>query len=222
MTDAQIEQAEKDAKEDAEWLLLLLLLGSARFSFDAGKGRFYVDGKSVSITTVRNYLARIERKIGRRIATLTDQLEKGTVTAAQWRKEFERNVRSSHILTAALALGSIGAAVRNADVQGRIASELGYADGFAKDVKRGKAGSIAQIKARGKSYLLAAIVTYGILEQKARELIGVQTECRRIRRASESCPGCIAYSYRWMPIAECPPIGSLQCSSRCRCFIEYR
>lgn len=220
MTDPQIEQAEKDAREDAEWLLLMVLL-SKNVSFNAEVGRFYVDGRSVSINQIRAYLNRIERRVGKRVINLTDQLSKGKLTIDEWKRGFDRNITSIHVLTGALALGSIAAAVRNADVQGRIDSELRYADGFAKDIREGR-GTANQHASRAKSYMIAATITYGILEQLSRGLMSKFTEARRIRRASESCSGCVAYAYRWMPIDEMPPIGSLTCRSRCRCFIEYR
>jgi hypothetical protein len=222
MTDEEIEQAEKDATEDAKWLLLLLLLNKKRVTYRADVGRFYVDGKSVSITTVRDYISRIERRIGNRILKLTDDLEAGRITLDEWRDGFTRNITSMHILTGALALGSIAAAARNADIQKRIDDELKYANNFAKQIKNNDAGSYDRIRARAKSYTLAAVITFGIFQHLARKLMGVQTECRRVRRASESCSGCIAWSYRWMPIAQMPPIGSLDCGSRCRCYLEYR
>lgn len=216
MTETQIEQAEKDARKDAEAFLLLLLLSS---KVEFREGIFYVDDKSVSITTIREYIRRIETRVGQRLTNLTDELEKGEITADEWQKGFERNVTSAHILTAALALGSIRKAVQEPIVRSRIELELGYGERFGRKV-RGDEISQAQIASRARSYLLAAGITYGILEQKIRAL--TYTEARRIRRASESCPGCIAYSYRWMPIDEMPRIGSLQCKSRCRCFLEYR
>ena len=220
MTDPQIEQAEKDAREDAEWLLLMVLL-SKNVTFNAEVGRFYVDGRSVSINQIRSYLNRIERRVGRKVIKLTDDLSKGKLTIDEWKRGFDRNITSIHVLTGALALGSIASAVRNTDVQARIDSELRYADGFAKDLREGKQ-SVAQSATRAKSYMIAATITYGILEQLSRGLMSKFTECRRIRRASESCPGCIAYAYRWMPIDAMPPIGSLTCRSRCRCYLEYR
>jgi hypothetical protein len=218
MTDTQIEQAEKDARSDAEAFLLILLLSSA-VTFKAEVGRFYVDGKSVSITTIREYVRRIETRIGKRLTKLTDQLDKGIIEPREWQREFERSITSAHILTAALALGSIKAAVSNAEVQVRIDSELDYARRFGKDLDK---SSTAQIKARAKSYLLAAAVTYGVLEREVRRLLTGFTECRRVRRASESCSGCVSYAYRWMPIEDMPAIGSLDCGSRCRCYLEYR
>jgi len=223
VTETQLEQAQLDAERDAkEFKLMLLLLLASRVEFRVDVGRFYIDGDSVSITTIREYVRRIETRIGKRLTKLTDQLDRGVIETAEWRREFERNVTSAHVLTAALALGSIRAAISNADVQARIDSELDYARGFGKDVDKGKAGTGPQIASRARSYLLAAAVTYGILEQRIRTLLTGYTECRRIRRASESCPGCIAYSYRWMAIEDMPPIGSLTCRQKCRCYLEYR
>ncbi len=219
MTD--LKQAEKAAQSDAEWLLLMLLI-SKNVEFRSDVGRFYVEGKSVSITTIREYVKRIETRIGKRLSQLTTDLENGNITATDWREGFEKNITSAHILTAALALGSIKAAVNNSDVQRRINDELGYARKFGKKVKDEDAGTHKQIASRARSYLLAVAVTYGILEQLAKGLTKKFTECRRIRRASESCPGCIAYSYRWMSIDAMPAIGSLLCGSRCRCYLEYR
>ena len=100
--------------------------------------------------------------------------------------------------------------------------ELKFADEFSESIRMKKAGSFSKIRARAKSYLMAASVTYSQIEQDVRGLMGMQTEAKRIRRAAESCRGCIEYSYRWMPIAELPPIGSLQCRQHCRCFVIYR
>lgn len=219
MTDEEIEQAEKDAEQDAKELLLLLLL-SKRVIFDAGKGKFYVDGKTVSITTVRNYLQRIEKRLGRRSLDLLNKLEAGTISLDEWQTQFHRQITSAHVLAAALALGGISAAVRNADVQARIDSELKYASGFKSDLK--KDGVSGRSAPRTTSYFMATAITFGIVQQIVRQIVGRQTECQRVRRASESCEGCIAYSYRWMPIAEMPAIGSLQCGGRCRCYLEYR
>lgn len=229
MTEAEIKQAEKDAESDAEALALILLLmmkprsGDAQsVRFDPATGRFYFDGKTVSIRSIRSYLNRIEDRFGRRLAKLTQDLEAGRVTLAEWKRVFDRTVTSSHILAGALALGGIAVAVRNSKVQTRIADELKFADDFAASIRSKKAGSFSKIRSRAKSYLMAATVTYSQIEQDVRGLMGMQTEAKRIRRAAESCRGCIQYSYRWMPIAELPPIGSLQCRQHCRCYLIYR
>lgn len=220
ITDEQLERAEKDANEDAKSLLLLLLL-SKSVAYDATKGRFYVNGKSVSIKTIRDYLQRIEKRLAKRSVQLLDDLEKGKITVEQWQAQFQRNVTSAHLLAGALALGSIKAALNNVEIQERIEAELTYAENFAQELKA-KEVSPARAKARATSYFMAAAITYGILEMAVRKLLGNQTEAMRIRRASESCFGCIEFSYIWLPIGDMPPIGSLDCGGYCRCYIDYR
>ncbi len=129
-------------------------------------------------------------------------------------------VGSSHVVMAALAAGSIAAAVTNLTVQRAIAGQRKFVNNFANDITRKKLAA-GTIGARATSYLLAAAVTFGVVEQAVRTAIGY-TEARRMRTAAESCSGCIYYSGRWISIGAMPPIGSLQCRHYCRCFIEYR
>jgi hypothetical protein len=51
---------------------------------------------------------------------------------------------------------------------------------------------------------------------------GVEVWAIRRRTAGESCPDCIFFSDRWMPIGEMPELGSLQCRHYCKCVIEYK
>jgi hypothetical protein len=227
VTETQIKDAETAAEEDAQWLRLALLLAlirqPERVRFDAASDEFILDGRRVHIDTIREYLLRIEKRVGARLTKLTDDLAKKRISVNEWQRSFERYVTSSHILASALAVGGIAAAVRNADVQARIDSELRYADAFAEEIRNGTAGTIAQIRARAKSYLVAVPITYGMIALIVRKVMGTQTEARRVRRASESCPGCVEWAAKgWMKIERMKPLGTLQCRSRCRCFIEYR
>jgi hypothetical protein len=227
MTWQEEQEREQAAREEALLIggLLAVLLGlragTRPIIWDSVRKRFTVDGRAVSITTIRRLLAKIETSVGARLSTFTDNLESGRWTPEQWQRETSRSIGSAHVLAGALAVGSIYAAARDRDVQARIISEERYADNFGSEVKAGKAGSVARIKARAKSYLLPAIITFSVIEQIVRTVAG-QKEAMRVRRASESCPGCVAYSYRWIPIAEMPRIGSLNCGGRCRCFLKYR
>lgn len=225
MTDAEKDQAEKDANDDAKFLVLLLLLGSARVIWNSSVGRFYVDGRAVSIKSVRMYLARIETKLGRRLQKLTNELAAGRITLEQWHAAFEKTIRTSHVLSAALALGSIAAAVRNVSVNKTIAEQLAFADAFADEIRRNRAGSVARIKARAVSYVAASFLTFEAVQLAMVITIGYFVECRRILRANESCKCCI-YWTRWTPVNEMPPIGSLTQAGCCgrydRCYLEYR
>ncbi len=236
MTAAEIKRAEKNAEGDAEELALLLLIafkkrdsGPAKeVTWDAAVGRFRYRGRLVSFESIRKYLIRIEERLGRRLGNLTLQLERGEISLAAWQREFERTITSAHILSGALALGGIAVAVRNETVLNRIDAELVYADKFVTEIRQEKAGSINRIRARARRYMQAAHITFQQAEQKARQAVGIQKECRRILRASESCRPCLELSQRgWIPIDEMPSIGTLPksiggCEIYCRCYLEYR
>jgi hypothetical protein len=235
MTEAEIKRAEREAETDAEWLGLLLLLAFRKkraadvteVRFDAATGRFYLNGRAVSVRSIRAYLTRIEDRMARRLVQTTTRLEKGEITLAEWKREFDRTVTSTHILAGALALGGISVAARNGFTLERIAEQLVYADRFAEDVRKGRAGSLAKMRSRAKQYARAAHITFSNAEQLARQALGVQREAMRIRRAAESCRPCIKFSNKWMPIEAMPPIGSFPkeiggCAHYCRCYLVYR
>lgn len=238
MTPEQIKQAEQDAATDAKVIGLLLLTAMAsksarelnQLEWKPDTGKFYIKGRSVSIKSIRNYLLSIENKLGRKVVKLVDLLEAKQITLAEFSRAFESTIMSSHILAGALAVGGIAVAVRNPAVQARIASEIKFADGLIRDIRKGKAGSFGRIKARAKSYFQAATITYNQVEQEIRLAIGIQTECKRVLRHAEHCGPCLTLAAKgWIAIEKMPPIGTLEppkypkgCGRFCRCFLIYR
>jgi hypothetical protein len=132
VTPTQQDQARSDAESDAKKLALLLLLLFRRrqgtdghtIVYDAATAKFRVDGRAVSVLTIRKYLATIQDSFSRRLVQITTQLEDGQITFAAWQREFERTVTSGHVLAAALVLGSIKSAVEHRAVQERIDKQL--------------------------------------------------------------------------------------------------
>lgn len=238
MTSEQIKQAEKDAADDAKFIGLLLLTAMAskaastlnQLEWKSETGKFYIKGRSVSITSIRKYLLSIENKLGRKLIKLVSELENKTITLAAFQREFERTITSSHILAGALAVGGIAVAARNPSVQNRIAGEIKFADKFIAEIRKGKGGSFALLKSRAKSYLQAATITYNQVEQEIRSAVGIQTECKRVLRNAEHCIPCRRLAKRnWVPIDEMSPIGTLGppiypngCRRHCRCYLIYR
>lgn len=231
MTEAEKEQARKDAERDAErWALLLLLLfrqqrgpdaDGNRISWDKEFGVFRINEKRVPIKTIRLYLTRVEDRTAKQLARLTEDLEYGRITYDQWRSGFRRSISSGHILAAGLALGSISQAITNKGVLSSISIQLKYADEFGRAWQAGKAGTSAQVVARARHYADAIYHTYTDAEMDVQTAVG-KTEAIRVRRAHESCRGCIRYSGRWMPIEKMPKIGSLECGRFCKCYIVFR
>lgn len=229
-------------------LLLLLFLGrrnvrtGREVEFDRRRSVFRIDGKVVSVTTIRVLLAQIEKLGGVRLKIHMNAFLSGEITLEEWVRRSASTIRVSHTLSTALAVGGIDRATTNEEAEKRIRAELNFLAGFEQDIRKGKL-SEAKMQSRIASYMLAVPVTYWLIDQREKEklrelkrvkkitngvalteeeLRSIYTEARRYRRASESCSGCIAYAGFWMPIAKMPPIGSLDCRSRCRCFIVYR
>jgi len=224
MTEAekQLEQerAEELAASIGGALAVILGLRADTVRWDADTASFIFDGRRVSNKTIRRELGRIETGVGYRIAKLTDRLARKEISLSQWQDQFTQLVSSSHVLMAAIGSGSIAAALSKPIVGQNIASELKYAENFAKDIEKKKL-SAPTIKARGKGYLLGATLTYATVQIAVKQAAGM-IEARRVRTARESCRGCIDAAGSWMPIADIPEIGSLQCRSKCRCYLEYR
>lgn len=221
--DLEKERAEKLAREIGGMLAIILGLrprGRQRVEWDAARGRFRVGKRLVTIGTIRKVLDQLESKLGTRMTILAQNLENKTITVQDWTGEMKRLVGSAHVLNGALAAGSAKNAIAKKSVQERIASEREYVDGFANSVRKKKPRA-RSIAGRARSYLLAAATTYAVVEHGIRKALGF-TEARRILRAKESCDDCYRYKYRWVPIELMPPIGSLECGSRCRCYLEYR
>jgi hypothetical protein len=257
MTPQQIQQLKDDAEADAKYLALLLLLAlenhagpvAARVRWNAKTAQFLVDNRVVSFQTLRTYLARIENKLGRRLLKISTDLAEGRITIDEWRADFERTVRTSHVLAGALAVGGITRAIRNVVVLSRINEELSFADKFVREVRSrkivsavqqqasigvkevvrsGKTISVARVRSRANSYLRAIHITF---EEAKHELImglGVHNEARRYMRAVENCKPCVHWAgLGWVPIEIMPTIGSFSkeihgCDIYCRCFIVYR
>ena len=232
MTEAEVRQAEIDAEADAKRLGLMLVLALRdlgvytsvkSITFDIKTGAFYVNGVPVARETIRLYLDRLERFEAARFEALINDLEKRQIEIDEWKRQHDRRIRSMHVLAASLALGGIAQAIRSSRVHGLINEQIQYADKFEKAVRAGKAGTFQRMKWRARSYANSARITHSIIEQTARERFGSQTECRRFRRASESCEGCIKWARKgWIPINLMPPLGTQPCRNNCKCFLIYR
>lgn len=226
MTQQEIADETRRAEDLAKGVggILAALLGlrptEKPITWNAQRGRFVIDGRFISMQTIRRELHRFENAVAIRMANLAKLLSNGTIDLPEWRERMKTLVGSSHVIMAAVAVGSIAAGARNPEVQNRIESERKYANGFAEDVEKKKL-STPTIKARAKSYLIAAAITFAVVEMAVHSKLGYQ-EARRITTAAESCEDCKAYAYEWMDIGEMPEIGSLKCGNRCRCYLEYR
>ncbi len=232
MTEAEVRQAEIDAEADAKRLGLMLVLALRdlgvytsvkSIDFDIKTGTFYVNGVPVARETIRLYLDRLERFEAARFEAMIVALEKRQIEIDEWKRQHDRRIRSMIVLSGALALGTISRSARSGRVHDLVNEQIRYADGFENAIKRNIAGTFTRMKWRARSYANSARITHSIIEQTARERFGSQTECRRFRRASESCEGCIKWARKgWLPISLMPPLGTQPCRNNCKCFLVYR
>lgn len=248
LSDWDRKELEQQLDEASVSLLLLLFVGrrnvrtARKVEFDRRRGIFRVDGRAVSVTTIRVLLTQIEKIGGARLKVHLDAFLRGDIDLDEWQTRTSSTIRVSHTLATALAVGGIDRAETNEEAGKRIREELMFLAGMRSDIEKGKM-SDSRMRSRALSYMLAVPVTYWFIDQREKEKLrelkrvkkvtaGIEyteeeirkiyKEARRYRRASESCSGCIAYSGFWMPIEKMPPIGTLDCRSRCRCFIVYR
>lgn len=243
LTNDEEKELERQVEDASPILLLLLLFGrknvrtNHQIEFNRRKGVFLLDGKVISLTTIRVLIAQIEKIGANRMQKHLDDLLAKRISVDEWRKRSALTLMVSHRMAAALALGGIDQIATSEELKKKTTEELNYLSGFASDIKAGKMSS-AKMSARARSYMLSVATTYWFIDQmekkrlaevkRVKKLTGgfvmepTYTEARRYRRARESCPGCVDVSGYWMPIAEMPPIGTLQCGGRCRCFIIYR
>lgn len=233
MTEFEKQRAERDANDDAKEIGLLLLLafskrsGAQNVSFSAG--RFIINGRAITARSIINYLEKITDRHAKRLTRITRQLDAGEITLSEWKREFDRTITAGHILKAALALGGIGAAIRNPTVIDAIDAQLAYHDKFTEDIRTGNAGPFAAILRRARLYNQSPHILFTDLQMELVKRTGVRTEARNILRPAEHCStqggviGCPELTtLSWMPVGEMVKIGDRRCGKWCRCYLEFR
>lgn len=242
MTESEIIRAQAQAEKDAADIGLLLLLAfirkdsqtAKRVYFDQQKGRFVVNGRTVSIRSIAKYLDRTNEKMARRLLLITKELEAGRMSIDEWKRNFDSTVTSTHILFGALAVGGIVNAIRKPSMIHAIDEQLTFADKFAEAIRHNNAGSPAQIRARALKYLNSSRIIFAKLELEQVIAQGIRKEARNLLRPAEHCfrsplasPNvridCPTLSeWGWIPVEQMIPVGERICRFNCRCMIIYR
>ena len=222
ITQDERRQIERDYAEAGVGLLVLLGLRSTgqRVEFDRRLGQFRIDGRLVSPETIRRLVNQISSIAKSKINRVTELLISGSYSSERWLEEMRRILKGGHAIASGLAYGGLDDTDGFLSFQKRFNEEDDYLIGLFAAFGAG-AVSLARLQARAQMYASAIYITWQFSTQEQK---GGQeyTEAMRIRTAAESCSGCIQYANRWLPIAQMPPIGSLQCRSNCKCFLIYR
>lgn len=158
------------------------------------------------------------------IKALSQQLRDGNISLADWQLAMAREIKATHLASAALAKG--GWAQLSQSDYGRVGQivrqEYAYLNKLAQDIAAGRQPLDGRFLRRAEQYIQAGRATYHQVEQREMKVRGYDEE-RNIRHARDSCPGCLDATARgWVAIGTLPPVGGRDCRRNCRCTIEYR
>lgn len=158
------------------------------------------------------------------MAALTGRLRAGTLTVPEWQAQMAGEVKTLHVAMATAAKG--GKAQMSPADYGRVGAEVKrqyqYLARFAEDVASGKQPLDGRAENRARLYGAQGSQFYG---ESVRQLWADKGETRErwVRRATESCPGCVEQSARgWVGEGVLPRLGSQACKARCKCSIQSR
>ena len=191
-------------------------------TFDKKARRFRdAKGRFVTKQSVRDVVMKAGDVFRRKAKGFAEDLNEGRISHGEWKRKMSGLVKDNLIFSASIGRGGRKQMTKSdwGKVGSDIKREYRYLNKFAKATER---LSPLQIAARARQYAHAGFIAFSRTLAQTETAYNRATEAIRYRHASESCSGCRSYSGRWMPVAEMPEIGSLQCGHRCRCHIEYR
>lgn len=190
-----------------------------------GKYRSVVSGRFVSFSAVRDACASTARASGANIARLADDLRGGRLSLAEWQSGMMREIKILHTAEAAAARGG-WAQMSQSDwgyVGSLVKKQYAYLDRFAAQIESGEQALNGRFNVRAGMYGKAGNGTYEEMRRRWQRMDNAMTEERRVKTASESCPGCIEQAaVGWAMIGTLDPIGAEECRTNCQCYFEYR
>jgi len=234
--DDLVKQAHKAARDMGGLASLLLTVQSRKVNdiqWDAKKVRFIVNGRTISIVSIRKELMRINTTLARKVEEYNYLLQLKVWSITKWREEMLKLIQNSHIILAALTVGTIAAAVAEPTTLRRIDRDIGALARYTTAIKQKTIPSNLSMLNRSRAYLRSFAVTYHVLLHRAHIRAGF-TEAKRMLSSAEHCrsgslkdgtfvEGCLEVANKgWMPIRDMPILGSLRCKQWCLCWIIFR
>lgn len=187
-------------------LLLLEPLGRGRVSFK--NGEFYLDGRRVSVDTIREQIIRLEIKMSIRIGEYARLLHDGVWSIERWREEMADLIVAGQIVAGALAAGSIKKAIENADVKARSDEQKKYLDGFTGEILAASAtGAIFVGMAARQKIAEGDLSVSRYSEKQSRTAPAPQLSPNRIRSRSKSYVLAAAVTFAAVHMAVSKAIG---------------
>lgn len=189
------------------------------------KTRRYVTerGRVLHPSEIRKRVATYIEAEQEKVAQLSAEVIEGNLTLAKFFDKMEDLIRQWHTTSGVMAYG--GEREMNRErwlrIDNKIEAELSFLQDFKQEMQA--AEEVTDILASRSA--MYAESTYATYENNvmAREFDNGVTMGRRISEEDDaSCDECVdAASTYFSDLADIPEIGSLQCLTNCRCYIEY-
>ena len=186
---------------------------------------FYPSGRRVPQAIINRALDRVILAGANNMRAMTEQLQAGSITLAEWQTLMADELKMLH--TGAAALGRGGWQQMTFSDWGWtgqiIRAQYGYLRQFAQDIATGHAPMDGRLVARAAMYAQSARGTQRGMQRKQAQFFGRSQERNILGAADRHCSTCVACSAAgWVPIGTLPAIGARSCLSNCRCSMVYR
>lgn len=188
-------------------------------------GRYVgANGRFVKFETVRDALDVVADASRANMTAISQQLQAGNITLAEWQTQMARELKVMHTAAAASANG--GWAQMNQSDWGAtgqmIRRQYEYLQGFANDIASGKQPLNGRFLVRAQMYADAPRSTFEQMRRRYEANRNGQTVEKRVLGYAEHCGDCVEYAGRgWQPIGTLPPIGASVCRVKCKCKFVY-
>ena len=195
------------------------------YRWNAIAGR-YIDqrGSFVAADTIRAQLDKAIDSTADAMAAVSGRLQSGAISVAEWQTEMMGLIKEANLLGAASERGG-WAHMTQADFgrAGRIIrDEYGYLRDFAAQIDSGKQPLDGTLARRARLYGQQGRATYYRFAHQDGLRRGFDEERSRLTPA-DHCETCVAeHNKSWQPMGEMIPIGSRDCRSNDRCYVEQR
>lgn len=181
-------------------------------------------GRFVPAATVRAQVDTVVGDSAAHMRGLTEQLQAGKLTVAQWQTAMAASVKESHLSAAVAAKGG-WAQMNQSDfgfVGSRIKDHYQKLGAFAEQIANGTQKLDGTALSRAELYGNAGRSTNREMERRMGRLSGDDEE-RRVLGPADHCPDCLdAAAQGWQPVGTLPQIGDSACGANCRCYFDMR
>jgi hypothetical protein len=182
-------------------------------------------GRFVPESAVRSWLDSAVDQSTNRMVSLTEQLQQGRLTMAEWQLQMMSEIKQAHLASAMAAHGG-REAMSQADwgwAGQRIREQYQFLRNWANELANGTAPLDGRLISRARLYGNAPVTTFEAMKGRDARNSGAKMEERNVLSSADHCGECPSLAARgWLPLGTLPPVGTRECRVRDRCRIERR